>query len=146
VAPAPAPSPAAADRAQLPAGPDGWQAVVAELYRRRAIAFATASAEELAGVYREGSPLLAADRRAVADLAARGEQLRGFAPVVTAVTAVQVTAGRAELRLVDRRPAYEVVTGSGAVVATTPARGDAAVRMVLVTTPAGWRIESAELA
>jgi hypothetical protein len=85
----------------------------------------------------------------VAELAARGQVLRGFAPAVTAVTAVEVTGSRAQLRLVDRRPAYEVVpagTPSGAgAVGGAPARGDAAVRMVLVATSGGWRIDSAEL-
>jgi hypothetical protein len=37
------------------------------------------------------------------------------------------------------------VTGAGAVVSRSPGRPDAAVRMVLVATPAGWRIGSAEL-
>jgi hypothetical protein len=81
----------------------------------------------------------------VAALAGHGQVLRGIIPTVTAVTAVDATTGRAELRLVDRRPAYDVVTGAGAVVSRSPGRPDAAVRMVLVATPAGWRIGSAEL-
>jgi hypothetical protein len=141
---APLPSPAAADRVEPPAGAEGWRQLVAELYRRRAAAFATATPAPLAEVYAEGSPLLAADRRAVADLAARGQVLRGFAPEVAAVTEVRATAGRAELHLVDRRPAYEVAAG-GTTVAGGPARADSAVAMVLVATPAGWRIDNAEL-
>jgi hypothetical protein len=143
---APPASPAAADRVQPPADAEGWRELVAELYRRRAAAFGTASAAPLAEVYARGSPLLAADQRSVADLAARGQVLRGFAPSVTTVTAVDATANRAELRLVDRRPAYEVVAAPGGPpLAGTAARGDAAVRMVLVATPGGWRIDSAEL-
>jgi hypothetical protein len=145
-------SPAAADRAQLPADAQGWREVVAELYRRRAAAFTTASAAPLAGVYADGSPLLTADQRSVAALAATGEVLRGFTPGVPAVTAVAATPGRAELRLVDSRPAYDVVaadgrarTGREVVVSHAAPRADAAVRMVLVATPVGWRIESAEL-
>jgi hypothetical protein len=134
-----------ADGVQQPAGAPGWQAVVAELYRRRAEAFRTGSVAPLDAVYAPGSPLLVADRAAVTELAARGQVLRGFAPAVTAVTGVEATPGRAELRLVDHRPAAAVVTAGGALVAGTPARPDAPVRMVLAATPAGWRIESAEL-
>jgi eukaryotic-like serine/threonine-protein kinase len=142
--PLPSAAPAATDRAQVPADAAGWREVVAELYRRRATAFATASAAPLAGVYADGSPLLAADRRAVEQLAARGQVLRGFTPMVRTVTALAATPGRAELRLVDSRPASDVVA-AGTVVDHTAARAAAPVRMVLVATPAGWRIDTAEL-
>ena len=52
------------------------------------------------------------------------------------------------MELTDRWPEYEVVaTGSGnggPALRTGPGRPAAAVRMVLVRTPDGWRIDSAE--
>jgi hypothetical protein len=157
--PAVAGAPTAAARPTTPsaaAGPDsgeaprdaaGWQQLVTELYRRRAQAFATGSAVPLGGVYTPGSAQLAADERSLGGLAAERRVLRGFAPEVTAVSAAAVRGDRAELRLVDRWPAYEVVPAaspSAAAVATAPGRADAGVRLVLVRGAAGWRIDSAQ--
>ena len=60
---------------------------------------------------------------------------------------MSVTGDRARLHLVDRWPDYEVVpSGSpgGRALRAAPGRPDAGVAMVLVRTPEGWRIESAE--
>ena len=53
----------------------------------------------------------------------------------------------AELRLTDRWPDYRVVPADdppGAPLRTVPGRPDAEVRMVLVRTSDGWRIQQAE--
>ncbi|MGY1603355.1 serine/threonine-protein kinase [Geodermatophilus sp. SYSU D00815] len=137
-----------ADPRETPADPAGWVPVLAELYRRRAEAFATASADPLAGVYTDGSDLRAADAGSVAALAASGEVLRGFTPGVLRVTAARVSADRAEVDLVDAVPGYDVVRaaqpGAGPV-RSEPGRPEAPVRMVLRATADGWRIESAVL-
>ena len=127
-----------------PDGPDGWVPVVEELYERRAEAFSTASAQPLAGVYSDGSDRLAVDTDFVAGLAAAGEVLRGYAPSVVRVTGAEVAGDRAELEVVDRVPAYEVVSVGGSAVRSEPGRGEVTVRMVLRRSADGWRIESAQ--
>jgi hypothetical protein len=120
---------------------------VAELYRRRAEAFATAHPEVLDEVYVTGSALLAADTGLARELAAAGEVLRGFTPVVEQVTVVDVGGDRARLDLVDSWAGYDVVPAArpeGAAARTGAARAAAGVRMVLVRAGDGWLIESAE--
>ena len=80
-------------------------------------------------------------------MAAAGETLRGFAPAVVEVTGASVDGDRARLDLVDRWPDYEVVSqrgGRGRRCAPCPGVRETAVRMVLLRTADGWRIESAE--
>ena len=99
------------------------------------------------GSTRRSSPQRAADEAHVRAMAAAGETLRGFAPAVVEVTEVDVDGDRARLDLVDRWPDYEVVgraRRTGRRSAPCPGAPTTAVRMVLVRTPDGWRIESAE--
>jgi hypothetical protein len=136
----------AADRQEVPDSVEGWRAVVAELYRRRAVAFASASADQLADVYTTESPLRAPDEEHARRLAAAGEILRGFTPTVVAVTATSSPGDRVEMDLVDRWPDYDVVpTGAadGPALRTEHGRPEAGVRMVLVRTADGWRIDTA---
>ncbi|WP_255362376.1 hypothetical protein [Blastococcus aurantiacus] len=124
-----------------------WSAVVAELYRVRAQAFAAASPELLGGVWVDGSPQRAADEAHARSLADAGERLRGFAPTVADVAVVSRSPERVELRLSDGWDAYDVVAADRpdeAPVRTEPARAVTPVRVVLVPTPAGWRLESAQ--
>jgi hypothetical protein len=137
----------AADRPGAPDSVQGWRAVVADLYGRRAESFATAAPDRLADVYTAGSPLRAADEEHVRGLAGAGEVLRGFAPAVVAVTAVEAADGRVEMDLVDRWPGYDVVPAGGRdgpALRTVPGRPEATVRMVLLRTGEGWRIDSAQ--
>jgi hypothetical protein len=136
-----------ADRQEAPATSDGWAVLVSDLYERRARAFATASVGELADVYTAGSPLRPPDEQHADELAQAGEALRGFTPVVVAVTGVSVSGDRREVDLVDRWPGYDVVPAGepdGAALRSLPGRPEAGVRMVLARTPEGWRIDSAE--
>lgn len=132
---------------QEPAGsPAEWADLVAELYQRRAAAFAAASPDALGAVHVAGSALRAADEAYVGGLADAGEVLRGFAPTVVRVEEVTVEDSRVELALVDRWEVYEVVAADapdGPALRTEPGRGEATVRLVLARTPAGWRIQSA---
>ena len=132
----------AADSGGVPVDTGEWQAVVAELYGRRAAAFADPVGADLGSVYAPASPLRAADEQHVRELEDAGEVLRDFAPTVVTVTRADVSGDRAEVQLVDRWPDYDVVGGQGARV--VPGRGDAAVRIVLLRTADGWRIDTAE--
>jgi hypothetical protein len=117
--------------------------VVAELYERRAVAFGTASVEALSGVYAPRSDPLTADQRHVRALAGAGEALRGFQPTVVEVTRVDGAGEQVTLELVDRWSGYEVVPADGGDGRPVPGRAEAPVRMVLVRTADGWRIDSA---
>ncbi|TFV52260.1 hypothetical protein E4P43_07380 [Blastococcus sp. TF02A-35] len=123
-----------------------WDALVGELYQRRAEAFEAADPARLGEVYAPGSALLAADQQHARSLAEAGERLSGFAPVVREVTVEAATAQRAQLRLTDRWLDYLVVPAGhpeGPVLRTVPGRSDAQVQLVLVRTAEGWRIDSA---
>jgi hypothetical protein len=140
-----------ADTGQDPGSLTGWQEVIADLYGRRAAAFAAPAADggqrALAGVYAPGSRQRSADEAQVRALARAGEMLRGFVPTVVEVTRSSVGGDRAELRLVDRWARYDVVAmgqGTAMPLRTGPARPPAKVRMVLARTAAGWRIADVE--
>jgi hypothetical protein len=141
----PNPSPAAVPpSATEPVSAADWTAVVTGLYRARAEAFTAASPEPLAGVWVAGSPQAEADAAHARALAEAGERLRGFAPTVADVQVVSLGPDRAELRLTDGWPAYEVTDAAGAVLRSEPARAAAPARLVLARTPEGWRLERAE--
>jgi eukaryotic-like serine/threonine-protein kinase len=64
-----------------------------------------------------------------------------------AVTATTAGGDRVELDLVDRWPGYDVVPAGateGSALRHEPERAETGVRMVLVRTGEGWRIESAQ--
>jgi hypothetical protein len=121
--------------------------VVADLYQRRAHAFAAARADVFAGVYADGSAQRAADEQYVRALGAAGEALRGFAPEIAELGVLSSEGTRVHLDLVDRWPDYDVVSAGapdGPAVRTVPGRPETAVRLVLVRTVEGWRIESGQ--
>jgi hypothetical protein len=140
-----------ADRRAAPDTDSGWRDVVTELYARRAKAFTAASdpgaVPALAGVYTRDSNQRATDEQQLRALAAAGEQLRGFAPTVVRLARVAMPGAKVELRLVDRWAGYDVVAArrpDGPPLRSGPARADADVRMVLASTPQGWRIEEVQ--
>lgn len=131
-----------------PATVDDWRTLVTQLYARRAEAL-NGNPAALGDVYAPGSPLRAADAEHARTLTAAGEQLRGFAPAVVELAVVATTEDRAELVLTDRWPDYRVVPAGRPdveAIRTVVGRPDAEVRMTLLRTPSGWRIESAERA
>ncbi len=139
--------PAAADRQEAPDSAEGWRTVVEELYQRRARAFGPAGVQALDAVYTVGSPQRAADDQHARELAAAGEVLRGFAPSVAEVRVIAGSGDRIQLDLVDEWPDYDVVTArdpDGAAVRTVPGRPETGVRMTVMRTEDGWRIESAQ--
>jgi hypothetical protein len=130
--------------AEVPTDLEGWRAVVAELYASRAAAFAEPTTADLGTVYTRSSPLRTADEGYTRQLAAAGEALRGFEPAVVSVNGVSVSGDRAVLDLVDVWPAHEVVSTAGSAGRPVSGRPDTAVRLALVRTADGWRIDGAE--
>jgi hypothetical protein len=139
--------PSPADTREVPANAEQWKAVLTDLYGRRASGFAAPSTADWGGVYAPDSPLRAADEGYAGELAAAGRALRGFAPVVLRIDDAAVSGEGAVLDVVDRWPPHEVVDGDdpgGPPVRSAAGRPDTAVRLLLVRTADGWRIESAE--
>jgi hypothetical protein len=139
--------PSPADAGDVPAGAVEWEAVVTDLYGRRAVAFAAPAVADFDTVYAATSPLRTADEQHARELAVAGAALRGFVPAVVVVSRVSVSGDRAELDLVDRWPVHEVVAADdpdGPALQRTAGRPDTAVRMLLVRSADGWRIESAQ--
>jgi hypothetical protein len=125
---------------QVAAADDRWTPVLEGLFAARARAFEAADEAALDGVYAPSAPGGAADARLVRALAAAGRTARGVHHRVSAVDVVTVEGDRAELRVVDRLAPYDVRDAAGAVVARQPGRGEAAQRVRLVRTAAGWRL------
>ena len=146
VPPPPVPAETGEGAGTQPATDEDWRALVAQLYARRAEAL-TGDPALLSEVYAPDSPLLAADVASARALVDAGAELRGFAPAVVDVAVVSATPEQAELSLTDRWPDYRIVPAGrpdGAVLQAVPGRPTAEVRMTLVRTPEGWRIDRAE--
>ena len=63
------------------------------------------------------------------------------------MTEVEAAGERVTVRIVDGWPAYEVVSSThpaGPPLRTEPPRPEVPARLVLLRTPGGWRIESAQ--
>jgi hypothetical protein len=144
--PAATPSPAerpAVDPSPAPAAPD-WPLLVRQLAAARADALTTGDAARLREVYTASAPLLAADRAALAQLAAAGHRPRGLRHVVHVVEVLEASDTRARLRVVDELSPYAVHDAAGEVVRQVPARGPVAQAVQLDRTAEGWRLVSVE--
>ncbi|MHB8449523.1 MAG: hypothetical protein ACYDAQ_03520 [Mycobacteriales bacterium] len=133
------PPPAGVAVSAAPAlGPD-WAAVLGDLDRARAAAFAAQG--PLAAADLVGSPAYRQDAGTLAALERAHETARGLHFVLRTVRPLAVGGGTAALAVRDLLPPYELVArGSGAVVLREPGRGARAWVIRLVHTPAGWRI------
>jgi hypothetical protein len=96
----------------------------------------------LDGVYAHGSEALAADRQAVAALAAAGVTIEGARHEIRDVTVLEEEPGRVRLRVVDLLQEQRVLERDGALVEVRPATAPAPVELELVDSPDGWRIAS----
>jgi len=114
--------------------------VLDELDRVRARAFARADPALLARVYATGSGAGRTDAAALASLAASGRTATGVRHEVRRVQEEAAGVRRAELRVVDVLRPHVVRGADGQALQQRPGRGEAAHRVVLVRTAAGWRI------
>lgn len=122
----------------------GWTAVVAHLDALRAAAFDHADTAPLAEVYAPGAPAYTTDVATVRSLASRGLRAQGFAATVVQVTAEDVTASTARLRVVDRLSAYRLVGATGDVVGRGAARPPTAFTMQLRKVAGSWRVAAVD--
>jgi len=95
-------------------------------------------------VYLPGSPALRRDRAAVAELAASGLQARDLHLDVVSVAPVSVSGRQVRLRVRDVLPDYQLVDGSGVVVAEGAGRGPVRWTVTLRRVDTGWRVYDVE--
>jgi len=115
-----------------------WSATVLTLDAVRARAFVTLDVSLLDLVYTAGSAARTADSHTIATLAARGLTVSGAGHRMQRATMLSRAPIRVQVQ--DLMPSYELLDSTGKVVGATPARAAAIRVMVLVGTPAGYRI------
>lgn len=118
-----------------------WRAILDRLDARRAASFERGDATGLLKVYTPGSPLLAADRAALARLRAAGQTARGVRHTIRSVTASSYDSRSAMMRVVDVLAAYDVVDASGRRVQRAGPRPATAFAVTLMRTSQGWRLQ-----
>ncbi|MCW2606563.1 MAG: hypothetical protein JWO60_1256, partial [Frankiales bacterium] len=87
-----------------------------------------------------GSPALVADTGLLAQLTGAGRTARGVRHQLRSVQQVSFDGTTARLRLRDVLPGYQVLDAAGTVVESRPPRAEAAYEVVVVRTPAGFRL------
>ena len=121
--------------------PTDWSAVVTGLDAARTRVFATGRPAGLTAVYEEGSELLQDDAAVLADLRARHVTVRGLAHRVLSVDGLVSSGDRVTLSVRQSLSPYVLVDARGTVVERHTAGPVLKVRMVLVRTPDGWRVD-----
>jgi hypothetical protein len=121
-----------------PSQPDWWSAMV-HLDAQRNAAFDDADPAELAAVYVPHSVALARDTAALRALVVHHAHTRGLRFLIASVELRTGTSTVAVLRVVDRMPSYDVVSGNRVLVHHA-ARGVRAWQVRLHRVGETWRI------
>ncbi|MFD1826513.1 MULTISPECIES: hypothetical protein [Mumia] len=121
----------------------GWMERLAVLDDGRSAAFVRADPSLLDDVYAPGSRLRDDDERLVRGYAARGLEIADVRFEVLRFGVESESPTRTVLRVVDRLQPVRVRHPGGAW-RTLPSDGATDRRIVLVRTPAGWRISATE--
>ncbi|WP_342025193.1 protein kinase [Arthrobacter citreus] len=117
-------------------------AAAGALAELRARAFSTANAELLDGVNIPGSSAMITDRAEIAKLAAAGTFLSGLSvEILSAGPVLPGEAGRVSLPAAVSTSAYAERDAGGGTVRNTAALSHQDIVLIMVRTPAGWRIE-----
>ena len=134
-------SPAAPSPAAPPSSPAAspWRAVVADLARARARAYARADPAMLDEVYAPGSAARAVDAERLQELRAEGQRVEGLAHDVFAAQRLPAPGPDVVLRVTDALAAHRVLDEDGHA-RDLPGRGTAASLVTLRETPEGWRV------
>jgi hypothetical protein len=117
-----------------------WTEVVERLDRARVGAWVSGSSSALAAVDVPGSAADRVDRAAATALRAARLRPRGLTLEVAEVGVVTTSDRRATLRVVDRRPPYELVDARDRVVHRVDARDATAWHVELERGVQGWRV------
>lgn len=120
-------------------GSTDWPAVLRDLDRARAAAFATGDQRALDDVDVAGSPAWGRDRATLVAWRSAGARARGLRWELIDASVVAVGPPDVTVRTTDRMSAYEIVV-AGRVVERRPARGTRGWLVRLRLTGAGWRV------
>ncbi|HET8616208.1 MAG TPA: serine/threonine-protein kinase [Actinomycetales bacterium] len=115
--------------------------VVQRLTAARGRAFAAADPAAVDAVTSSGSSAERLARADVDQLRRAGLRYRGLELTVRSVDVRQATPGRLVVDVVTDVSAYDVVDGHDVVTRRVPAQPRTASRLVLVSTPQGWRVD-----
>jgi hypothetical protein len=124
-----------------PARPAPLDAVVLELTRQRAAAFADHPESGPGGFDAPGSPAWTDDATSLSRLAADGVRYRGLSMSVRRVQQLAATPAGTSVLVTFDSSAYDLVTVTGAVRAHRPAMGGRTIHLDLVHGPGGWRVQ-----
>jgi len=141
-APVPAPRAAMLRAATPQATPRSWLAVMTDLERTRASAYATGSVRLLDDVYAAASPTGAADRDLLMRLVAEQQRARGLRAFVQRVDVVSISDANAALVVTDALTSYDVIGPHGHVVRKGRGRPARPWQVRLVRSAGVWRIWS----
>jgi hypothetical protein len=119
-----------------------WTATIRVLDEARAKALTARSVPMLDAVYVSGSQARTADAAVIAGLLSSGLRVSGAEHQVATAQVIGTSPIRVQVR--DALPSYSILDTAGKVVGVTAARPSAARVLVLVATPAGYRISSVE--
>jgi hypothetical protein len=114
---------------------------MSRLDHTRDSAFATGNEAALTAVYAPGSAVLHRELASLRGLVTHNSHARGLHLEISSVSLLARTSMTVTLRVIDRLPAYELVS-HGRVVAHHAGRSPRAWRVVLVHSDAAWRIVS----
>lgn len=117
-----------------------WTAVMKVLDQRRDAAIANLDPAALADVYAAGSPPLGVETASIQRLAAAGARADGLRLEIDSTGLVRRTPAGVTLRVVDRMPAYEILSADGRVLERRSGRGPVTWLVDLVPAGDGWRI------
>lgn len=117
-----------------------WRARLAELDRRRSVAYGAGDVAGLRDVYVPGSRALASDSATLRRYARAGLRVGDLRLRLLAVRARTVSPTGATLSVTDRLPAYDVVDAEGRVVSREPGRGAVSWRLTLRRVGGAWLI------
>ncbi|MQA79355.1 MAG: hypothetical protein GEV10_12905 [Streptosporangiales bacterium] len=140
---APSESPAASTTATRTPAPDpaaSWRARVAELDRRRSVAYGDGDVALLRDVYVPGSRALASDTATLRRYVRAGLRVGDLRLRLLTVRAHAVSPTAATLLVTDRLPAYDVVDAAGRVVRREPGRGAVSWRLSLRRVGDAWLV------
>lgn len=136
----------AANSGATPSPPTSWTAVLAELDRQRARAFAQGNEALLAAVSAPGSAGARRDAELLAQLNAIHGRAVGLTSEILSSSVIAQRGTTAELDVSDERAAYRIVRAdTGALIESRPSRGRCRWKVTLEWINGAWLMSDAEV-